>query len=166
MNNQVIGRLFRIHLHHLVCVCFWERTFHHYWLVFGIIWWLNFLLWLFIRAWLLSTFLVFAIRHVLDELDLFVLEYVAENNSGHMRIIGGFVVVWKESCTFVISETIFDVKASFDVLLKFAIICDLFVTLSKSRFKECFRVRGKHFRVKMNREIGIPSSLELFIGIW
>ena len=166
MNNHVVCRLVWIHLHHFVCVSFWERTFHCYWLVFGIIWWLDFLFWFFIRVWRLSTLLVFAIRHVLDELNFFILEYVAENNSSHMGIISSFVVVWKKPRTFVICETIFDVKTSFDVLLKFTIVCDLFVTLSKTCFKECFWIRGKHFRVEMNREIGMPGILELFIGIW
>lgn len=166
MNNRAIWRLVWIHLHHFVCVSFWERTFHRYWLVFGIIWWLDFLFRFFIRVWGLSTLLVFAIRHVLDELNLFILEYVAENNSSHMGIIGSFVVVWKKSWTFVISETIFDVKASFDVLLKFAIVCNFFVTLSKTCFKESFRISGKHFRVEMNRETGMPCSLELLICIW
>ena len=164
MNHLIEGLLFLVHLTHLVPVDSWEWTLEHNRTILDVLW-LFWLLWRFFIL-LLWTFFVFAIVHVSQLLNLFMLEYVNKDDTCHMGIVSSLMVVWKKPCSFIISETIFDVEASFDVLLKFAIVCNFFVTLSKTCFKESFRISGKHFRVEMNRETGMPCSLELLICIW
>ena len=144
MDYLIKGLLNLVHLTHFVPVNGWERTFKHNWMILDVLWFFRFLWRFFIRLLRrLTAFFVFAIVRVSQLLNLFMLQYVNKDNSCHMGIISSLMVVWEKPCPLIIGETIFDVEASFDVWLKFAIACNLFIQLSKTSLEKYFRILRK-----------------------
>ena len=164
MDYLIKGLLFLVHLTHLVPVDSWEWTLEYNRAILDVLW-LFWFLWRFFIL-LLWTFFVFAIVHVSQLLNLFMLEYVNKDDTCHMGIVSSLMVVWKKTCSFIISETIFDVEASFDVLLKFAIACNFLVQLSKTCLEKYFGILCKKFSVIMTWEFRIPRFTELFVSVW